>query len=450
MRARYAFRARKSGAGSGGRCNTLDSESRATLRTRQNISKVTRHHRRVFWAGIAAGLETGPAAIRAGLSAPWGEAEFRQAGGVPPLSPTPPGPRSLSLTERERILAGISRGDSIRQIARSIGRAPSTVQRELRRNRGRSALYRPRHPTKPAHKPVSYSPSQAQARADARLARPKLRKVETNTRLAFQVTSRLKLGHSPVQIMQRLRMDFPDNPEMQISHEAIYQSIYVQGKGELRKELAACLRSGRAQRMPRARAQRRAVDAYGRGKIPGMVMIAERPAEVEDRAVCGHWEGDLIIGKHGESQIGTLVERSSRFVILLHLPERRDAATVATEMIRQMGRVPDHLRLSVTWDQGKELSDHARVARELELRDGVFFCDPHSPWQRGTNENTNGLLRQYFPKGTDLSVYSQEYLDAVAAEMNGRPRKTLEWATPAEVLGKALLGSLTPGVAPTP
>ncbi len=169
-----------------------------------------------------------------------------------------------------------------------------------------------------------------------------------------------------------------------------------------------------------------------------MVMISERPAEVEDRAVPGHWEGDLILGKDGRSQIGTLVERSTRFVILLHLPKRRDAVTVANEMIRQMGHLPDHLRLSVTWDQGKELSDHARIARELELRDGVFFCDPHSPWQRGTNENTNGLLRQYFPKGTKLNGYSQDYLNAVAAELNGRPRKTLNWHTPTEALSKLL------------
>lgn len=249
--------------------------------------------------------------------------------------------------------------------------------------------------------------------------------------------------------MQRLRMDFPDDPSMQVSHEAIYRSIYVQGKGELRKELAACLRQGRAQRMPRERIRRRQSGSL-RGKIPGMVMISERPAEVEDRAVPGHWEGDLVIGKLGRSQIGTLVERSTRFVMLLHLPEKRDATTVANAMIRQMGHLPGFLRNSVTWDQGKELADHARIARELDLRDGVFFCDPHAPWQRGTNENTNGLLRQYFPKGTVLSGHSQDYLNEVAAELNGRPRQTLGWYTPAEALDKLFQDEHNTGVALTP
>jgi len=222
---------------------------------------------------------------------------------------------------------------------------------------------------------------------------------------------------------------------MRISHEAIYRSLFVQGRGELRGELTRNLRSGRATRLPRARAQRRA--SAGK-RITGMVMISERPAEALDRAVPGHWEGDLIVGKDSLSQIGTLVERTTRFVILLHLPERRDAVTVADQMIAQMRLLPDHLRRSITWDQGSEMADHARVTTELDLRDGVFFCDPHSPWQRGTNENTNGLLRQYFPKGTDLSGYGQHYLDFVAAELNARPRKTLNWATPAEALDKLL------------
>jgi len=235
---------------------------------------------------------------------------------------------------------------------------------------------------------------------------------------------------------------------MRISHEAIYRSLFVQGRGELRRELAACLRSGRATRKPGARTQRQA-EASGRAKIPGMVMISDRPAEIEDRAVPGHWEGDLIVGKDGKSQIGTLVERSTRFVILLHLPGRKDAATVADQMILQMRCLPEHLRRSVTWDQGTELAQHARISTELDLRDGIFFCDPHSPWQRGSNENTNGLLRQYFPKGTDLAGYAQHYLDFVAAELNNRPRKTLDWHTPGEALDTLLSTPPDNGVALT-
>ena len=418
------------------------------MATRKRISKVLRTQERVFWEAIRAGHETREAVAGTGLSQGWGEARFRQAGGMIPRSV--PVSRSLTLPERERILIGVSRGDTIRQIARDLGRAPSTIQRELRRNRGRAPKYRPKRQTRPPGREPEYSPSHAQARADQRLARPKPSKLQQDPQLAFLVEARLKLGHSPVQIMQRLRMDFPDTPEMQVSHETIYRSIYVQGKGELRNELAACLRSGRAGRVPRERSRRRAAAPGGPGKIPGMVMISERPAEAADRAVPGHWEGDLILGAGGKSQIGTLVERSTRFVMLLHLPARRDAATVATEMIRQMGRLPKHLRHSVTWDQGKELADHARVTAELDLRDGVFFCDPHSPWQRGTNENTNGLLRQYFPKGTDLSGYTQEYLDAVAWELNGRPRQTLGWHTPQEVFSRLLIKDQATGVAPTP
>ncbi|WP_291522352.1 IS30 family transposase [Branchiibius sp. NY16-3462-2] len=353
-----------------------------------------------------------------------------------PLPLSEPSGRFLSMLEREQIAAGVARGDSIRAIARRIDRAPSTVLRELRRNRGASPHYRPRRITRPPRRAATYSPSIAQARADRRLARPKATKLESCHRLKVEVYRRLRLGHSPQQIRARLRRDFPDDEQMRISHEAIYRCIYVQGRGQLRQELAACLRTGRAVRVPRARAKRRNAEA---GKqITGMVMITERPAEVEDRAVPGHWEGDLIIGKNGESQIGTLVERTTRFVILLHLPGRRDAATVADQMITQMSRLPEHLRRSVTWDQGREMAAHARVKAELDLRDGVYFCDPHSPWQRGTNENTNGLLRQYFPKGSDLSGYAQHYLEYVADLLNTRPRQTLEWATPAEALHQIL------------
>jgi IS30 family transposase len=360
-----------------------------------------------------------------------------------------PSGRFLSILERERVAVGVARGESIRAIARALGRAPSTVKRELDRNRGRSPQYRPKRTTRPAGQPSFYSPSAAQGRADRRLSRPKTSKIASNDRLRVQVERGLWLRLSPQQISHRLQGEFPDDESMQISHEAIYRSLFVQGRGELRRELTQSLRSGRAVRKPLARTQREAVAAGGRGKITGMVMISERPAEVEDRAVPGHWEGDLIIGKDGASQIGTLVERKTRFVILLHLPGRRDANTVADQMIAQMRRLPDHLRRSVTWDQGKEMAGHARITLEADLRDGIFFCDPHSPWQRGSNENTNGLLRQYFPKGTDLSGYTADYLDYVAAQLNDRPRMTLEWQTPREALEKLLSNPYDEGVALT-
>ena len=235
----------------------------------------------------------------------------------------------------------------------------------------------------------------------------------------------LEAWWSPEQIARRLRAEFGNDASMTISHETIYKSLYVQGRGELRRELARCLRTGRAQRRPRGRADQR-------GRIPDMVMISERPAEVEDRAVPGHWEGDLIIGKNGKSAIGTLVERSTRFVMLLHLPNGRGAEQVRDAMTAAIQTLPASLRRSVTWDQGKEMAQH----REFSVDTGVdvFFCDPHSPWQRGSNENTNGLLRQYFPKGTDLKVHDATALQAAADSLNGRPRKTLNWQTPTERL----------------
>lgn len=408
----------------------------------------TRAVRRVFWREIAAGASTAAAAAVAGVSRQGGERWFRDAGGMPPLPLIEPLSRQLSLLERERILVGVARDESIRSIARALGRPASTVLRELRRNRGRSPIYRPKRRTRPPEQPPSYSPSRAQTYADRRLARPKRSKLAQDERLRVEVERRLRLGHSPEQISRRLRVDFPDDESMRISHEAIYRSLFVQGRGELRNELTRALRSGRTTRKPRARAQRQAAAASGK-KIPGMVMISDRPAEVEDRAVPGHWEGDLIIGKDGLSQIGTLVERATRFVMLLHLPDRRDAETVADQMITQMRLLPEHLRRSITWDQGSEMAAHERVTTALDLRDGVFFCDPHSPWQRGSNENTNGLLRQYFPKGTDLAGYAQHYLDYVAAELNTRPRKTLDWATPAEALEKLLSNPTSNGVALT-
>ena len=425
---------------SGGQCNTSSERGCRVV--------VLRVVRRRFWCGIAAGLSTKDAAVAAGASRQGAERWFRDAGGMAPLSLSEPSGRFLSILDRERIAVGVARGESIREIARVIGRAPSTVMRELNRNRGKTPRYRPRWTTRPALRAPSYSPSTAQFRADKRMVRPKPSKLALDDRLRVEVERRLRLGCSPEQVSHRLRVDFPDDEGMRISHEAIYRSLFVQGRGELRNELTRHLRSGRTTRKPRARTQRQAAAASGK-KIPGMVMISDRPAEVDDRAVPGHWEGDLIIGKDGLSQIGTLVERATRFVILLHLPHRRDAETVADQMITQMTLLPEHLRRSITWDQGSEMAAHERVTASLDLRDGVFFCDPHSPWQRGSNENTNGLLRQYFPKGTDLAGYTADYLDYVAAQLNARPRKTLNWATPAEALQKLLSNPTSNGVALT-
>jgi IS30 family transposase len=245
------------------------------------------------------------------------------------------------------------------------------------------------------------------------------------------VSAKLTLRWSPRQIAVMLRITFPKRPEMWVSHETIYQSLYVQSRGALRRELTACLRTGRAVRRPARRPDAR------RGPLGEMVLISARPAEVADRAVPGHWEGDLIMGAGGGSAIGTLVERSTRYCLLLHLPRGYQAVRVAEAMIAQMGGLPAHLRRSLTWDQGREMARHVQIGMALDMP--IYFCDPHSPWQRGSNENTNGLLRQYFPQGTDLSVHPREYLDFVAAQLNGRPRMTLDWHTPAQRLTELLL-----------
>jgi IS30 family transposase len=325
-----------------------------------------------------------------------------------------PGGHRLSLQDRIDIYVGLRQGQSFTQIAAEIGFDTSTVSREV------GGLERR----------VSYQPVPAHQRAEQRRCRPKPTKLAANPRLCTEVIAGLRSWMSPEQIAHRLQVDFPDDETMRVSHETIYQSIYVQGRGELRRELAACLRSGRAQRQPRNRLERR-------GRIPDMVSISERPAEVEDRAVPGHWEGDLIIGAGGRSAIGTLVERSTRYVILLHLPGRHGAIEVRDAMIDAIQQLPAQLRRSITWDQGVEMAAHA----EFSVATGVdvYFCDPHSPWQRGSNENTNGLLRQYFPKGTDLSRHSAADLQAAADSLNNRPRKTLGWATPNEVLTRLLL-----------
>jgi IS30 family transposase len=326
--------------------------------------------------------------------------------------------RYLSMPEREEV--AVLRGHvSIREIARRLGRSPATISRELRRN---SACGSPKR----------YRATVAQAEADRRARRPKNARLATQPRLRDYVQDKLSCAEhwSPEQIARRIRVDFPDDEQMRISHEAIYQALYVQGRGALRRELATCLRTGRALRKPRRREDRR------RERIKDKVMISERPAEVEDRAVPGHWEGDLIIGKDSGSAIGTLVERSTRFTMLLHLPGDHGAATVRDAITHTIATLPEQLRRSLTWDQGIELAEHTQLSVQADLP--VYFCDPHSPWQRGSNENTNGLLRQYFPKGTDLSLHSPEDLARVAAGLNGRPRKTLDWKTPAEALAELL------------
>ena len=368
-----------------------------------------------FWEGVRSGLGVQEAGLAAGAGPVKAFAWFKQAGGVKSNGPRPDSGRYLSVAEREEIAVSLAREDSLREIAERLGRSPSTISREVKRNsRGR------RH----------YRALAAQGQAQHRAARPKTAKLAGNAELRGLVQARLKQKWSPEQISAWLRRQFPDRPEMQVSHETIYQSLYVQGRGALRRELAACLRTGRALRKPRRR------DGERRGKIPGMVMISERPAEVEDRAVPGHWEGDLIAGAGNKSAIGTLVERSTRFVLLLHLPGGHGADAVAAQMTQVMTTLPAQLRRSLTWDQGSEMASHAQIAAATDLE--IYFCDPHSPWQRGSNENTNGLLRQYFPKGTDLSGHSREHLDAVAAELNARPRRTLGWKTPAEALDQVL------------
>jgi IS30 family transposase len=282
----------------------------------------------------------------------------------------------------------------------------------------------------------------AQADADRKARRPKPAKLATNLVLRREVQSRLTQNHSPEQIARRLRHDFPDDAEMRVSPETIYQSIYVQGRGGLRRELAKHLRTGRIRRKPRRHGAER------RGRIPGMVNIAERPPEVADRAVPGHWEGDLIIGQQKESAIGTVVERATGFVVLLHLPDSHGALAVQDAIVAKMAELPEILRRTLTWDQGSEMANHVQIAAATDL--DIYFCDPHSPWQRGSNENTNGLLRQYFPKGTDLSLHGPGYLDYVAAELNNRPRKRHDWKTPAEALDHLLSQPFNPdGVAST-
>ena len=380
--------------------------------------RLSRQVEREFWRQVAVGLGTEDAAAAVGVSKSAGDRWFRDGGGMATLELSEPTGRYLSMPEREEI--AVLRGRvGVREIARRLGRSPSTISRELRRNSTGGV-------------PARYRATVGQAQADRLARRPKCAKLAAHPPLHDYVAGKLGGAEhwSPEQISRRIRVDFPDDERMRISHEAIYQALYVQGRGALRRELASCLRTGRALRKPRRRIDQR------RERIKDKVMIADRPAEASDRAVPGHWEGDLIIGTDSGSAIGTLVERTTRFTMLLHLPDDHGAAAVRDAITTTITTLPVELRRSLTWDQGIELSDHVRLTFDADLP--VFFCDPHSPWQRGTNENTNGLLRQYFPKGTDLSIHGPDDLALVAAALNGRPRKTLDWRTPAEALAALL------------
>jgi len=442
-------------------------------------STARREDRVRFWEAIARGASSEDAAVATGVSQAVGSRWFRQAGGMPPISLVPVSGRYLSFAEREEIAILHAQQHGVREIARRVGRAPSTISRELCRNASTRSHA------------VVYRATTAQWHAERRASRPKVSKLAANNALRKYVQDRLAgtiarpdgelvpgpdtrwIGRrhgrrqdrrwarswSPEQIANRLLIDFPEDESMRISHEAVYQALYVQGRGALKRELVACLRTGRALRVPRARTR-------GRGKkfVTAEVMISERPAEADDRAVPGHWEGDLIVGLES-SAIGTLVERTTRFTMLLHLPrmEGHDtqprvkngpaltghgAEAVRDAIAASITTLPEQLRRSLTWDQGAEMAQHAQLRVDADI--DVYFCDPHSPWQRGSNENTNGLLRQYFPRGTDLSRHSRDDLAAVAAALNSRPRKTLGWKTPAEALDDHLRSLEQTTVATTP
>ena len=324
-------------------------------------------------------------------------------------------PLRLSLAEREELSRGLGAGDSLRRIATRLGRAASTVSREVAWSGSRNG----------------YRAWRADQDATKRAQRPKPAKLAVNSRLCREVRRGLRAQWSPQQIAARLMCDYPDDLDMRVSHETIYRTLFVQARGALRKELTTCLRTGRAQRRP----QMRTLQSSG-GRLQNMILISDRPPEIEDRAVPGHWEGDLIIGKGGRSAIGVLVERSSRYVVLLHLPNGRTAEEVRAALTRQISKLPAELRRTLTWDQGKEMAEHAKFTMDTNMT--VYFCDPHSPWQRGSNENTNGLLRQYFPRTAELNQHSAAHLNAVARELNNRPRQTLNWMKPSEVFSRTV------------
>ena len=361
---------------------------------------------------VATGERIGSVAVAMHRSKRLVQLVVGRSGGLPPRLAVR-SPRRLSTAEREEISRGLRAGESVRRISSRLGRASSTVSREVVANGGRQR----------------YRAWRAEANAVRRARRPRVAKLARSPGLRRTVERLLHERWSPQQIAQRLRQDHPDDQEMWVSHETIYQSLFVQGRGALRAELTRCLRTGRARRRPRGRVPRG-------GELADMVLISERPAEVEDRAVPGHWEGDLIIGKANRSAIGTLVERQTRYVLLVALPGGRSAEHVRAALAERIRTLPEQLRRSLTWDRGKEMAEHVRFTVDTGVQ--VYFCDPHSPWQRGSNENTNGLLRQYFPKGTDLSVHDQAQLDAVARELNGRPRQTLGWMKPSEALARVV------------
>ena len=321
----------------------------------------------------------------------------------------------LSLGEREEISRGLAAGESLRFIAGRLGRSPSTVSREVARNGGRRR----------------YRAAVSDRDAWTRALRPKRCKLAINQRLREVVAGKLSEDWSPQQIAGWLVRAFPDNPEMRVSHETIYLTLFVQARGALKRELATHLRTRRMMRRSKSHTSR----GHGRGQIVDAVAISERPAEAEDRAVPGHWEGDLLLGA-GHSQIATLVERSTRFVMLVRLPEGRSTEHVVGALAAQVQTLPEQLRRSLTWDRGLELAEHKRFTIDTGVQ--VYFCDPKSPWQRGSNENTNGLLRQYLPKGINIADFSQKQLDEIAAKLNGRPRQTLAWMTPSERLNEVL------------
>ena len=370
----------------------------------------------VFWAGMQAGDFITDAVIPLNTSRRTGRTVLAAAGGVRPRRGRNLKGRCLTFEQREEIAVLRAQGQSLRQIGEVIGRSASTVSRELRRN------------TKPG---TAYRATSAHVLAYERASRPKPAKLHTNLVLRAIVEEDLAKKYSPEQIAGRLRVQFPDEMEMWVSPETIYQSLYVQSRGALNRDLAVCLRTGRAVRKPCRKAGQR------KNRIPGMINISERPAEVEDRAVPGHWEGDLIIGKGNLSAIGTLVERNTNYTMLVHLPNGYKAEQMREALTAKIKTLPESLRHSLTWDQGIEMQSWKTVKMDTGIE--IYFCDPHSPWQRGINENTNGLLRQYFPKGTDLGMHSAEDLDWVAAELNDRPRKRLEFKKPIELIEPLLL-----------
>jgi IS30 family transposase len=370
----------------------------------------TRAERLEIRRRVATGERMEDVAAGVGLSKRWVQQMVSQFGGIQPRGTVRTRFR-LTTAEREEISRGLLVDRSLRSIAAGLGRSTSTVSRDVAANGGRRR----------------YRAHLAEDRAFRCARRPRRAKLARNRPLRRIVERLLEARWSPQQIAWQLRQDHPYEPEMWVSHETIYQSLFVQGRGALRAELHRCLRRGRARRRPARRVR-------PNGGLADMVLLSERPAEVEDRAVPGHWEGDLIIGKGTHSAIGTLVERQTRFVMLVALPHGRTADAVRTALAERILTLPEQLRRSLTWDRGKEMADHVRFTVETGV--AVYFCDPHSPWQRGSNENTNGLVRQYFPKGTDLSVHSQAHLDTVARELNARPRQTLGWMKPSEALAK--------------